>query len=695
MSVSDHRSAIGYIPSIDGLRTIAVVSVFLFHLKSAFLPGGFVGVDVFFVISGFVVTASLMDRRFNSLKQLILFFYARRLVRIMPALLVMLLATMLLSNFFVPSSWLSGFSDDVGKSAFVGVSNITLALRSDSYFAPADAFDPYLHTWSLGVEEQFYLIFPFLIYWHQARKQDRDFDRATLSVIALISVASLALSGWLSGDLQRYAFYFMPPRFWELGLGMLLCLSVARWRPLLAAAPASLAALALMLASAGLLVSFAMPESDRFPFPMALLPTLSTVLLIAILVARNEGIASRSLSTSLMVGLGKRSYSIYLWHWPVFVLMRWTTGLHTPLLMIIGAVVALLAGCLSYMLVEQPTREHPMIIKMPRGRIVTASVAVILICTTLGFGMVRFKGKMSLSETAHFSLWYADQYKKLSPQLSKCEIARNDEFGAAGHIARFVPNHCQMPAQQGQLVAIGDSHAIVYDPMLRQYAAATGRRVALMYNGGCSFLPLNIPMAKNARCAAATAASTAALQKSLTRGDILFLPSLRIQRIEDQWVELPATKVEKSPPLQRGDAVAEATQLLRTLSAKGVRIVFEAPTPLFRSPPFRCSDWFNRSNPICAPGLTMPRQEILDLRAPVLAAMQEVAGNVEGVAIWDPMPTLCPTSVCPSVIGKTPLFFDADHLSGYSNDLLYPSFSRFMGKLDAPVAKVGPQRAAL
>jgi peptidoglycan/LPS O-acetylase OafA/YrhL len=682
MSIGAQKTSVGYIPAIDGLRTIAVLSVLLFHLKAAFLPGGFVGVDIFFVISGFVVTASLMDRQFGGLKELILFFYARRLVRIMPALLVMLLTTMLLSNFFVPSSWLSGFSDDVGKSAYIGVSNITLALRSDSYFAPADAFDPYLHTWSLGVEEQFYLIFPFLIFWHQTRQKAQDFDRGAVILIAMISLASFCLSGWLSGDLQRYAFFLMPPRFWELGIGMALCLSVKRWRPWLQGAASGAISGFAALAIGGIAIAFAIPEGDHFPFPLALLPTAATAMLIMLVIARSDGWTARLLSHPVMVALGKRSYSIYLWHWPIFVLMRWTTGLHTPILMGIGATIALIVGCLSYQYIEQPTRRHQLVRTLPRGRLVAASLAMVLACTAVGFGMVRFKGKMSLSETSHFALWYADQYKKLSPALSKCGIARTDQFGDAGHIALFVPENCQMHSEGGQLIAIGDSHAVVYDPLLRQYAAATGRHVSLMYNGGCSFLPLNIAMADNPRCADATKASTAALDKTLKAGDILFLPSLRLQRIEDQWDDRPLKNVPLAPPLDRRKAVKEAVDLLSAWDRRGVRIVFEAPTPLFRAPPFRCADWFNRTNPICTPGLTIPQQEIIVRRNPVVEAMHAVVSQLSRVTIWDPLPILCPRPTCSAFEGEKPLFFDADHLSGYGNDVLYPGFIRHMKDLD-------------
>lgn len=156
---TDGKFAIRYVPAIEGLRTIAVGAVILFHLGVEWIEGGFVGVDIFFVISGFVVAASVLNRRFDRFRDFIAFFYARRMLRILPALIVCLLGTFLLSALFVPSVWLSDANERTGFAAVFGLSNIVLALNSDFYFSPRTDFNPFTHTWSLGVEEQFYLVF--------------------------------------------------------------------------------------------------------------------------------------------------------------------------------------------------------------------------------------------------------------------------------------------------------------------------------------------------------------------------------------------------------------------------------------------------------------------------------------------------------------------------------------------------------
>ena len=164
-----------YFAHIDGLRALAVLSVVIYHLNAAWLPGGFSGVDVFFVISGFIVSASVGARERENLPAFAIYFLARRIRRIAPALLVCLLLTTLFTALLVPNAWLSEANQKTGHYAFFGLSNVILARTSHDYFSPIADFNPYMHTWSLGVEEQFYLLFPALFFlwshggrWRQA-----------------------------------------------------------------------------------------------------------------------------------------------------------------------------------------------------------------------------------------------------------------------------------------------------------------------------------------------------------------------------------------------------------------------------------------------------------------------------------------------------------------------------------------------
>ena len=153
-----------YVAGIDGLRAIAVLSVIIFHFESSLLPGGFTGVDVFFVISGYVISKSLARNYGEKLSVFLLEFYKRRLLRILPALLACLLVTGVISSLFIPEYWLSSKNDITGASAFFGLSNFFLLSGEDGYFSQRVSFNPFVHTWSLAVEEQFYVIFPLMFF---------------------------------------------------------------------------------------------------------------------------------------------------------------------------------------------------------------------------------------------------------------------------------------------------------------------------------------------------------------------------------------------------------------------------------------------------------------------------------------------------------------------------------------------------
>jgi peptidoglycan/LPS O-acetylase OafA/YrhL len=197
---------INYVPSIDGLRAVAVLMVMAYHLDRHLLPGGFVGVDIFFVISGFVVMLSIYQHRFNSIFELVSYFYARRLTRIAPALIFMLLVVSLASTSFIPSAWLSDTNSKTALYAFFGVSNLLLYDQSENYFDPRTDFNPFVHTWSLGIEEQFYLVFPLMI---MLLVLNRFRYRATVSlaIAVFLSVSSLMACAILTPSYPLFSFF--------------------------------------------------------------------------------------------------------------------------------------------------------------------------------------------------------------------------------------------------------------------------------------------------------------------------------------------------------------------------------------------------------------------------------------------------------------------------------------------------------
>lgn len=343
-----------YIGAINGLRALAVLSVVLFHLDSALLPGGFVGVDVFFVISGFVVAHSVFADRHASLTSYFLAFYRRRFTRILPALFAYVIIVAILGAIFIPVSEASKHIEITGAASLFGGSNVVLLLRAGDYFATSSEYNSFTHTWSLAVEEQYYLLFPFISYvLIVSRTVGARTRAATLVALHLACLASLVAAAWLTIQWQAFAFYMLPTRFWELGIGLLLRLHL-EGRP---AAGGRGWLIAGSIGLGSLLASFWWTPVAGFPFPGALWACGSTALVIAACWMAPTGAAGRLLSRQSFTLFGNISYSLYLWHWGVLVLMRWTIGVEAAGRQVIAAVLMMVLALASYRLVE-PLRHN-------------------------------------------------------------------------------------------------------------------------------------------------------------------------------------------------------------------------------------------------------------------------------------------------------------------------------------------------
>ena len=673
MQDSAANSGTRHVAAIDGLRALAVVSVLIYHLNSRWLPGGFVGVDVFFVISGFVVTGSMIGRPFEGLVASQSYFYARRIVRILPALLVCLIATAWLYVLFIPRAWLSTDITTDGLFAFFGASNLIQAVGGDGYISPKAGFDPFTHTWSLGVEEQFYLVFPFLIALYQRHGETPARRRAVLALVAALCLASLATSAILSGTAWRWAFYSLPARFWELGLGMLLRLTQARWRDVVAARPVS-AATTGATGFAVIAAVFALPASSAFPFPLALAPALGACGLIAALVSRPSLGLMRLFAAAPVVFVGLISYSLYLWHWPVIVLLRWTIGLERAWQYGLAVALALLIAVASHRFVEQPVRRNARLQAAPRHWVVLAGVLAVVLSMAGVDRLFAAKDRLTLSRTGDAEAWYSDGAVTRS---GGCRLVEQAERLGPGDVFTWTPTGCSQAS--GRLFVTGDSHTLALSRLLQRYALSSGRQVRLYVVVKCPYLGLAHPAAMDPpNCRGFQALATQALAAALRPGDTLLLPSLRLPRFTDQWGDIADPEPPGDPAALRVLAEQEAATTTRRLTATGARLVFMAPGPVFRSPPFRCADWFNASNPVCAHGLTIDREEVETLRAPAMASIHRLmAANAE-VGVWDTLPILCPGTRCSAFDGTKPLYFDADHLSGHGDDVLEPAFTRAM-----------------
>ncbi len=335
-----------YRAEIDGLRALAVIPVVLFHAGIAGFGGGFVGVDIFFVISGYLITSIILSDQQKE-RFTLAGFYERRARRILPALmLVVLLSTIAAWYLLLPTELV-----DYGKSvASVGVfaSNILFWTQSN-YFAQTSEFIPLLHTWSLAVEEQFYLIFPVFMIWTVASTKSKR-----LITLVVVGLVSLIFCEWAWRNAPEANFFLAPSRVWELLVGVFCAfyLQQPRLHSSLIKQLGSLAGFLMLIYSIGFY-----DKTIPFPSLYALVPVLGTALII--LFTDKDTLVGRLLSLPFIVGIGLISYSAYLWHQPLFVFARLNSldELGVPTLLGLS-VLAFVMAYISWRWVEKPFRNR-------------------------------------------------------------------------------------------------------------------------------------------------------------------------------------------------------------------------------------------------------------------------------------------------------------------------------------------------
>jgi len=344
---SSVRTQSGYRKEIDGLRAIAVVAVIVNHFNSTLLPSGYLGVDLFFVISGFVILTSLASRQSESFGSMMTGFYARRVRRLLPALAFCVMVTAFFLCLLTPDP---GLVLGTARRALFGVSNLQLFSDSVQYFGDSVALNPYMHTWSLGVEEQFYLVLPVLVGMSGFARSSVRGSRSLVLMIGVLSVLSLIAFVVVYPRNQSAAYFLMPFRFWEMGAGCLLSLLFARLRaqPLIANFSGPIAFLSLVLLG----ITFLMPLS------LAVLATFMAALATCFLIlsVREGSLAYRLLTVNKLVFIGLLSYSLYLWHWPVISLSHLSVGIYwwtVPFQVLIIVAFAYV----SYRFIESPLRR--------------------------------------------------------------------------------------------------------------------------------------------------------------------------------------------------------------------------------------------------------------------------------------------------------------------------------------------------
>ena len=633
-----------YRRDIDGIRAIAVLSVIAYHFGFA-ATGGFVGVDIFFVISGFLIGSHIysgaIEGEFSYAT-----FYARRAKRIVPALVAVLAATFVAMLAVGTPKELRDFGRDAVAS-ILSVSNITL-YRSLDYFRPTAELNPLLMTWSLGVEEQFYIIAPVLLLLLVRLR--RSFRFAALAAIAALS---LLLAAWQVRHYPQPAFYLLPPRAWELGAGVLLGLwkiehaTSAPRRPALIELQAALG-LALLLAPI-----FIYDPLTPFPGVAAIPPVVGAALLLA---SEASFINRRILANRGATFFGLISYSLYLWHWPLISIARLVSETE-PSAPVRAAlcVLAIVLAWISYRFIETPFRQT----RSAQGT--SLQRYALLMCAVA-----------ALAGSAYATRGFAQRWPARFVALEGQAIEPNDPClaGYGANAPAAVPECRTVAAGQDTLALVGDSHASAMAPGIRSVANARGMGFEELTKSSCPFLQdVSRAMSNHPthfdECASFNRAVMARLLAD-QKIRVVVMGGFWRAGLIDGGPFASTTSKELSREALLHDGLADASSVLQHA---GKKVVILKDVPFMGVVPMKRAASCNNSVRAAINGLTRdsaacevapPNELVRDTQS---AAIIESVARTTGAVIADPATSLCDGEGCRFASGGRMLYVDQQHLS--------------------------------
>jgi peptidoglycan/LPS O-acetylase OafA/YrhL len=641
---------------VDGLRAVAVLLVVLYHAKVRPVTAGYVGVDVFLVISGFLITGILVSeierRQFSATT-----FLRRRMRRLTPAAVVAVAATLLASLCFLGPRDLKTLA---GSSvAVLGLGANFFFWRREGYFQEQVPEQPLLHTWSLGLEEQYYLVFPafLILIWRFA-------PRYRVPALAVAAIAFLGLSALLTPFHPGAAFYLLPARAWEFLLGGLIAVTAARW--------AISGVLAEVLAGAGMLAilvsAVALSRATPYPGIAALLPAAGATLLIWA-GGQRQTLVGRALSARVLVIVGAMSYSLYLWHWPILSLARYYLGrdlVPPETLMALAAIGLVSYGSWRY--VERPFRL---------GTDAAAQVRSVTPIVVLAGGILL---------TAAVTVAGNGLPARLPEQALVFDRAGQPEAAAASPCLRTTADRlskdapCLLTASNGgreRILLWGDSHANAVAPAMASLGALTGQSVWQASYSSCPpVLGVSVAhMSPSHECAAFNSLALAAVDElRITRVLLVAYWTAYLPQPPDPALARLLDPYSRTSDLGGGDDVqnkhnlaSALRQTVRALAAKGVDvwILRDVPAqdgfvPLILSRAVSLGHDYNHL------GITLIQHRQAQSR---VDALLNDSGSMH---MLDPASVLCASGTCLTGAAGQALYIDSNHLSEAGAALIRP-----------------------
>ena len=677
-------------PDIEGLRAVAVLLVLIYHAQLPWFGGGFIGVDVFFVVSGFLITGLIVRELQETGSVNLPAFYARRARRLLPAAALVILVTVAVSIVVLPPLRLPDLAID-GAAAALYVPNIRFAIQATDYLQADFDPSPLLHYWSLGVEEQFYLFWPALLLLTTRLAGVKRWTGAIVAVVAIGGVTSLVLSLVLTQVDAPLAFFLLPARAWELALGALVFLAARR----LSAIPRSLAVLAsaaglALIVGAGAVINVATP----FPGVAALFPTVGTALVI--LGGFHVPLVgpSRLLATAPARWLGRISYSLYLWHWPVLVLPAAVAGEALPMPVRVGLAAATIPiAALSQRFVEEPIR-HGLLTGLRTGRsLALAGVASLVVAMTsvavgqaTGLPGAGLGGEVagptpdlvlpvaSPGDGASPTPRSSGRKPKPTPSASLPPTANgsvpDDVIPPLLKVRTDVPpiyrDNCHLSATEvssGEcaygvvdspvtVVLFGDSHAAQWFPALERIALERRWRLLSLTKGSCPAADISVWSPSQKRLYTECDEWRASVLERIAR-ERPALVVISSSRIAGLMISQTETVASQSHDELWGPAVQRMLEKLKPISGE---VVLMGDTPNPKGDPSVCLSAHLDDMLACA---TAAKIATLPRRAATEARVSEEAGTT----FIDPTPWICPSDPCPVIIDRFLVYRNGGHIA--------------------------------
>jgi peptidoglycan/LPS O-acetylase OafA/YrhL len=691
-----HATSGDFRPDLEGLRGVAILLVLLYHARLPGFDGGFVGVDVFFVLSGFLITGLLLreHERFGRID--LGAFYARRVRRILPAAAVVLVATMILSWFLLAPLELPRVAGDAAAAA-LSVGNIRFAAGATDYFGTDLTPSPILHYWSLGVEEQFYLLWPALLILATRSHRPRMAAGLLLAGVAIVSYLAAFV---LTDAAPAWAFYSLPTRAWQLALGGLLAVGAVRLNglPDRVAVPLGWLGLGAILATLVVIV-----PGTPYPGLAALLPTFGSAAVI--LAGVRRGSVASLLAVPALRFLGRISYSVYLVHWPILVLpaASLAVGEELPITIRLAlAALSVVVGWASFRWVEQPVHRGPRFAWRPSRTLAAAGVAIALtvaFCGSLGFAAAAGldQGGADVAEAADTARPTASTPAETLATASEFGVAPSPggpsgsplptaslggpspsptpsptprgpqplpanvrpSLGAASADAETLeadgcllgqpqikPPNCVYGNKSGTFTValVGDSHAAHWFPAILAIANARGWRLMPFIKLSCRFLdmPLYSHWYQRMYTECDTWRGLVVARLQTLKPDLVIEASIR---------DLVTSNATDPDPVHQGAAMA---RLLRQVPGAKA-IIVDTPISSYNVP--NCLSSHRSDVRPCETSRS-------DALGPFPGVVETTAAAVLGATVIDMTPLICPDgATCPVVIDGMIVYRDNQHMT--------------------------------